>query len=131
MPRFLAIAVVIVALIAGASHAHGQKSTERFIPVGQSPGLSGKVTYIGAIAAADAGTRTITMTRDGERHAFGVTGETRIWLDRSRMKLTTLDGGFADLRRGRRIELMPAGPGPGASAEWIKVEITAAEAPGR
>jgi hypothetical protein len=122
---------MIVALLAGASHAHGQKETERFIPLGQSPGLSGKVTDVGVIEAADAGARTITVARGDQRGTVRVAGQTRIWLDRSRMKLTTLDGTFTDLQRGRRVEVMPAGPGPGAAAEWIKVEITAADGPGR
>lgn len=129
--RWTAVATLAVALVATASHAHGQKATERFIPVGQSPGLSGKVTYYGTIESADAGARTIAVGRDGGRRAFAVTDATRIWLDRSRLKRTTLDGSFADLRPGRRIEVMPAAPGPGTTAEWIKVEVTAADAPGR
>jgi len=131
MPRLLGIVAVTVALVAGASHAHGQKQTERYIPVGQSPGVSGKLTHVGVIEAADAGARTITVARDGERRPVRVTGATRIWLDRSRVKRTTLDGTFADLQRGRRVEVMPAGPAPGAEAAWIKVEIIAADGPGR
>jgi hypothetical protein len=131
MPRWLGIAVMVAALLASASYAHGQKQTERFIPLGRSPGLSGKVTHVGTVEAADAGARTIIVAWGDHRYTSRVTAQTSIWLDRSRLKLTTLDGTFADLQRGRRVEVMPAGPGPGAAAEWVKVEITAAGAPGR
>ncbi len=127
MPRWLAIAAVIAALLAGASYAHGQRQTERYIPLGQSPGLSGKVTYLGAIEAADPAARTITVARQTIR----VNDQTRIWLDRSRMKLTTLDGSFADLQPGRRIEVMPAGSDRGAPAAWIKIELTGTDGPAR
>ena len=127
MPSWLGIAIVLAALVVGVSHAHGQKQTERYIPLGQSPGLSGKATGIGLIEAVDAAARTITV---GGR-TVAVTGATRIWLDRSRLKLTTLDGSFADLQRGRRVEVMPDAATPGASALWIKVEMPAGAAPGR
>ena len=45
---------LVVALLCGVSHVHGQKATERYIPIGQSPGLSGKYTYIGSIECIDA-----------------------------------------------------------------------------
>jgi len=126
MRRGLAFAALVAALVAGASHAHGQKLTERYIPIGQSPGLSGKVTAIGVIEAANAGAKTIAVARGGEQRLIRVTDRTRIWLDRSRAKLTTLDGTFADLLPGRRVEVMPEDGTPGAPAAWIKVETTAA-----
>ena len=125
MPRLFGIAAMIALLLAGASYAHGQKQTERYIPVGQSPGLSGKVTGIGVIETANAASRTITVARGAERWTVRLTDQTRIWLDRSRMKLTALDGSFADLQPGRRVEVMPDGGKPGAPAAWIKVEMTA------
>jgi len=126
MPRLFGVTAVIALVLAGASYAHGQKQTERYIPVGQSPGLSGKVTTIGVIEAANGAARTVTLARGAERQTVRLTDQTRIWLDRSRIKLTTIDGSFADLQSGRRAEVMPEGGTPGAPAAWIKVEVTAA-----
>lgn len=120
LPTWLGVGAVIVVLLAGAPYAHGQRQTERFIPLGQSPGLSGNATAIGVIETANSAARTISVAG----HTVRVTDQTRIWLDRSRMKLTTLDGSFADLQRGRRVEVMPDGGKPGAPAAWIKVEIS-------
>lgn len=131
MPRWFGIAAMIAALLAGASYAHGQQQTERYIPLGQSPGLSGKATDIGVIEAADSAAHTITVAGSGAPRTVKMTDQTRIWLDRSRMKLSTLDGSFADLQPGRRVEVMPDGGKPGASAAWIKVEITGTDGPVR
>lgn len=134
MYRIFIAATAIVALLAGISFAHGQKQTERYIPLGQSPGLSGKYTHIGTVEAADAKTRTITVASTDRRYAVTVTERTRIWLDRSRLKLTMLAGSFADLKLGGRIEVKPEGTEQGSFAEWIKVEITepgGSEAPHR
>lgn len=131
MPRWLGIVAMFAALLAGASFAHGQKQTERYIPLGQSPGLSGKATDIGVIEAADSAARTITVAGSGARRTVRVTNQTRIWLDRSRMKLTTLDGSFADLQRGHRVEVMPGGAERDAPAVWIKVENIAADGSAR
>ncbi|MCG6876291.1 MAG: DUF5666 domain-containing protein [Betaproteobacteria bacterium] len=119
--KWLGVATVIAAMLAGASYAHGQKQTERYIPLGQSPGLSGKTTALGVVESANSAARAITVAG----RTFRVTERTRIWLDRSRIKLTTQDGSFADLQPGRRVEVMPESGTPGAPAAWIKVEMTA------
>ncbi len=45
---------VAFALLTGLSIAFAQKTTERYIPIGQSPGLSGEYTKIGNIEAVSA-----------------------------------------------------------------------------
>lgn len=129
------IAVTLfVTLIAGITFAHGQQQTERYIPIGQSPGLSGKHTHIGTIEAADTKTRIVSVAAADRRYSVTVTERTRIWLDQNRLKLTTLKGSFADLAIGSRVEVKSEGSADGPSAEWIKVEMTApraAGAPGR
>ncbi len=112
-----------IALLCANSHAHGQKATERYIPLGQSPGVSQKYTSIGEIAAADARAGTVTIVESGGPRTVKVTGETRIWLDRTKLKQTNLTGGFADLRAGRRAEVKYRDPAQRQIADWIKVEI--------
>lgn len=125
MRKLLAAATLLAALLANFSFAHGQKQTERYIPVGQSPGVSGKSTWIGTIEATDPKARTITLARGERHHTVAVTERTRIWLDRSRLKLTALSGSYGDLRPGRRVEVKYEDAPRAGVAEWIKVEITA------
>ena len=113
----------IVALVCGISFAYAQKATERFIPIGQSPGLSGKYTYVGKIQAVDSARRTIKVAQPGSR-TVRITNETRIWLDRSKLKQPNETGAFADLRQGRTVEIKYKYPTRKHAAEWVKVEIT-------
>lgn len=125
MSRLLITATLLAALLANFSFAHGQKQTERYIPLGQSPGLSGKSTRIGTIEATDPKARTITLALADRGYAVvTVTERTRIWLDRSRLKQTALSGSYSDLRPGRRVEVKYEDPQRAGAAEWIKVEIT-------
>ncbi len=127
MRRFLIGVVAIgVLLLGGTPYAHGQKATEMFVPLGQSPGLSGKVTIIGSIETISARNRTIVVTGSAGSWSVQVTKRTQIWLDRSTLRLSSQNGTFADLRKGRLVEVKYEGSkrkskGP---AEWIKVEIT-------
>lgn len=116
--------VVAIALLDAISHAHGQKETERYIPIGQSPGVSQNLSWIGEIAEVDPQARTITITEQAGRRTVRITPQTRIWLDRSKLKQTSLTGSFADLRRGRRVEVKYADPARRDVAEWVKAEVS-------
>lgn len=115
------VCVALIGLMAGASLAHSQEATERFIPIGQSPGLSGRLTYIGPIQAVDAAARAVTVGVPGVAHKFSLTDRTTIWVDRSALKQTNTRGSFADLQPGRRVELKWDAKDK-SRAEWIKVE---------
>ena len=127
MVRFLVTAMVIAVFVWGsASSAHGQKATEMYIPLGQSPGASGKHTVIGTIEALDPQNRTVTIAGSSGRHTATITNRTKIWLDRSTQKLNNQKGTFSDLQVGRTVEIKYEDPkqmGRGA-AEWIKVQLT-------
>jgi len=127
MLRSLMTAMVIAVLVWGsASSAHGQKATEMYIPLGQSPGASGKHTVIGKIEALDLQNRTVTIAGSSGRHTATITSRTKIWLDRSTLKLTNQKGTSSDLQVGRTVEVKYEDPkqmGKGA-AEWIKVQLT-------
>jgi hypothetical protein len=119
-----AAAVLLVVTLAAAGGARAQKATEQFIPVGQSPGASGKVTWIGEIVAADPRERTLTIGEAQGSHSVRITDKTRIYLDRSKLKQTNVTGTMADLQKGRRVEVKYEGPGPMPAADWVKVEIS-------
>lgn len=113
-----------VALLCGVPYAHAQKATERYIPIGRSPGLSGKYTSIGTIADASARDQTMTIADSTGSRTMQISKQTRIWLDRTALKQSNITGTFADLQPGRRVEVKYLDPDRRQKAEWIKVEIT-------
>ncbi len=117
---FLGIGVV-TALLCSMSYAHGQKATEQFIPIGQSPGISHKFTYIGVIEAVNPQQRTVTAAG----HTVRITEQTRIWLDNSLRRLSNQAGSFGDLQKGRKVEIKYADSAQPQVAQWVKVQVTA------
>ncbi len=111
---------LIIAVVCGISLAYGQKATERFIPMGQSPGLSYKYTYMGSIDRVDKQRRSITAGGQTTK----ITGKTQIWLDRTKLRLSNQVGSFADLRPGQAVEIKYEDPERKDIAEWIKLEAT-------
>ena len=114
---------VTLALLAGLSLAHAQKATERFIPIGKSPGLSDKYTKIGSIDVVNTQDRTITMSTPSGTYTARIAEETRIWLDKSKINSTNEEGTFSDLQAGRMVEVKYKDNDPEGPAEWIKVQI--------
>ncbi len=110
--------LLLAALLAGGS-VQAQQATERFIPIGRSPGLSGTGTTIGEIRAVEPGPRRVTVGGEGGSVTVTVSEGTRIWVDRSPSGQPSLAGSFDDLAPGRLAEVHPAPEGPGA--DWIKV----------
>lgn len=118
-------ALCVLAMVSlGATSAQGQEATERYIPIGQSPGLSGTVTYTGEITGVDPEARIVTLDRpaDARRVTVTVTERTRIWLDRSSVGRPNLTGQFADLRQGALAEIHFQDGEPAQVADWIKIE---------
>jgi len=113
---------LLIGLLGCVFVAHGQEATERFIPIGQSPGLSGRYTSIGQIQSVDSRSRTLTVVADGRTYSVGVTERTRIWIDRSPFKLTALTGTVEDLQPGRKVEVKYEDEGERRFADWIKVQ---------
>lgn len=124
MRTFLSGIGMAVALLGAISPAHGQKETERFIPIGQSPGVSQKHTSIGEIAAVDQQKQMVTIVEPAGRRTVKITEKTRVWLDRTKLKQANLTGSFADLQKGRRVEVKYEDPERREVADWVKVEIT-------
>jgi len=130
MLKLMTIVVgIAIVLWSDSPFAHGQKQSEIFIPIGQSPGLSNKVTLIGTIERIDPQTRTVAIVGAAGGGSATVTERTKIWLDRSKLRLTNQKGAFADLKQGLVVEVKyedregrMTGKG---RAEWIKVEVPA------
>jgi len=124
MRRLMKAAGLVCVSLATPGPAYPQKATEQFIPLGQSPGASGKVTWIGEIVGTDPAQRTLSIGEAQGTHTVKLTDKTRIFLDRSKLKQSNVTGSIADLQKGRRVEVKYEGPGPTPAADWVKVEIS-------
>ena len=114
--------ILYTLLPAAATIAHAQRTTERYIPLGQSPGLSGKVTVIGTVGAVDGGDRSLAVQSGAGTQHVKLTNATRMWLDRSAAQQPTLSATMADLRPGRRVEVKFTDDNNRTVADWIKID---------
>ena len=120
--RYLGLAIVVMAL-GSTLDAFGQKATEIFIPIGQSPGLSNKSSLIGTLESVDPGKKMVTVSSPSGARTVGITNRTLIWLDRSPQKQPNQNGAIGDLQQGRKVEIKLRKGEPKAVAEWIKVQV--------
>ena len=100
-----------------------QKTTELYIPIGKSPGLSGTKTFIGTITAINSELRQVTIADADEEVMTDVTDRTTIYIDRSTLGQPSSPGTFNDLEDGLQVEVLSEeteNPGEG-NAVWIKL----------
>ncbi len=130
MLKLLARIGITLTLLVGVPCVHGQKATEIFIPIGKSPGLSGKYTTIGKIDTVNAQDQTITMTDSSGSYTIKITDRTQIWLDNSKLKSTNRKGAFTDLQKGLLAEVKyeDSARKDKGTAEWIKIQMTESSA---
>ena len=124
MKRSIRVAWLLPVLLVWTGTAAAQRSTEQYIPIGQSPGISGVRSYIGAITAVDAARRTFTVQDTTGPRVIRVVEGTRIWRDRSAERLSSEAGDLSDLRVGRRVEVRYLDDARD-TADWIKVAVAA------
>lgn len=122
MSKHLTIASIICVLIIGAFSAQAEKATELYIPIGQSPGLSGKYTVLGKIDQVNAKNQTIKMSGASGSYTVKLTKSTFIYLDRSKVKRSNIYGSLADCKVGDTVEVKFMDNSRNKPVEWIKVE---------
>ena len=126
-PRMKILSTIVATamlLLVSMSESLAQQTTEIFIPIGESPGLSTEQTNIGRIEAYDAATRTLTVLAPDGLHPVRITEDTHIWLDRSGANLSNAYGDTSDFVSGRRVEVSYVDPAKRQSASWVKVETS-------
>lgn len=116
----LAVSALTLACL-GPALTHGQQTTERFIPIGKSPGVSDEYSYIGTITAIDRSENTIRIDSNRGERTVKITDDTDIWLDKSASKQTNAVGSYSDCQVGRKVEVMHV-RGDETIADWIKIE---------
>lgn len=111
--------LVVVALGLSAALALGQQTTERYIPIGQSPGLSAKSkTLVGRISTVEEGDYQMTVAHGNATTTVTMSEGTVYYLDRSGTRQTNLQGSFDDCEVGRRVEVHLKSDG---TAYWVKI----------
>lgn len=126
LKRCLGSAIMVIVL-GGALNAFGQEATELFIPIGESPGLSNKMSLIGTVESVDPQKKLVSVSSPSGAQTVTITERTPIWLDRSLDKLPNRSGAIADLQQGRRIEIKLRKGELRPVAEWIKVQVSGAK----
>lgn len=116
-------AVVVAAALTVACAASAQEMTERYIPVGAYPSLTGERTAVGTIGAVDVQARRLELRGDAGARTLQLTDATWIWLDRSRLGQPNTDGTVSDLRAGLKAEVRTLAPERPDTARWVKVQI--------
>lgn len=118
--RTLLLAAGLLCVLAAAQ---AQEMTERYIPVGAYAGMTDWRTILGTLEGIDPAGRKVTLRIGSQMQTFRVTDDTRIWLDRSRLGQTTVDGALAELPPGLKAEVRVVGASAPSTARWIKVQL--------
>lgn len=122
MSKHLTIIGIICLLVFGAFSANAEKSTELYIPVGQSPGLSGEYTVLGKLDQVNLQNRTLKMSGASGSYTVKLTESTAIYLDHSKVKRTNTYGTLADCKVGDTVEVKFEDNSRNKPIEWIKVQ---------
>ncbi len=114
-------ACVITALALSASMVLAHPATERYIPIGKSPGAS-QFGSIGVIEAVNVTDRSIRVSGRDAAHWVRLTDRTHIWLDRTKLSKSNLLGNFSDCQAGRTVEIHYEDESRTVAA-WIKIAV--------
>lgn len=115
----LLLSILVIAATLACGDAVAQQTTEVYIPIGDSPGVSKDKSWIGEIDSVDYGEMRLDVNTSRGMRQIKVDGKTRFYLDRTRYRKKSETGTMQDCRVGRRIE---AYVGEDGKAYWIKVE---------
>ena len=125
MKRTVSLFAALFFILGASIPAYGQKATEIYIPIGESPGLSDELTYQGSIAGVDQEQRRLTVRDDAGSHVIQINEQTKIWLDKSALREKNEEGSFEDCRVGVQVEILyDHAAGEPYVAEWVKIAVT-------
>ena len=123
--RFKRFVFLIIILLLFAFIGRAQKATEVFIPLGKSPGVSGKYSVIGKIESVNMKDSTITIqqAKDNKTVKIRITATTEIYIDKSPLKQTSQKGSMANIKQDLMAEFKYKDNKPGNPCEWVKVHL--------
>jgi len=114
----------VILMLPFFSIVYGQRSTEQYIPMGKSPGVTRKYSMMGEIEKYDASSNSLTVVSPSGKTTIKLTDQTRIYLDRSKLRQRNTRGNFSDLKKGRYIEVKYKDPQNKTGCDWIKIEMS-------
>ena len=117
--RPISLSVVAALTLTVSTFSFSHPATERYIPMGESPGVSNGKSYIGAIQSVRTTASGFTMSVEGDEKLIEVTEETKIYLDTGPGKTNRI-GTEEDCQVGRMIEVYLQEDG---TAYWVKIRL--------
>ncbi len=113
----ISIAIITALAFFASAYSFSHPATERYIPIGESPGISNVKSYIGEIRSVQmTATESILLVEDTDQPIV-ITEDTKIYLDTGPRK-TNKNGTAEDCQVGRKIEVYLHDDG---TAYWVKI----------
>ena len=110
----LSVFAVILSFVAAA-----QQETEVYIPIGESPGVSGEQSIIGSISQIAYDERRMTISTGTDMRTVTMSPKTRYYIDRSNVEGQNELGSYEYCEAGMRVEVYVDDDG---EAIWVKVQ---------
>jgi hypothetical protein len=120
--RLALAASIVLGVFLGTSIAFAQRATELFIPIGKSPGLSGKYTTIGIVESLDTQKQSIVISDSGRSLTILCSRATKFYVDCSSSGKPNIMGTMSHCKKGILAEVKYFENKVGGVAEWIKVK---------
>ena len=120
IPRILKSVLLYACSMALLPIAHAQMATERYIPIGKSPGVADQEVVVGTITEVDYETRSVQVRSPKGLKTLTMSASTRYYLDRTKGKRSNKSATITDCRVGRKVEIKYDAD---ASADWVKIEV--------
>lgn len=110
---------LLAGLLAATAITVAQEAAEQYIPIGESPGLSGDKTVKGQVIRVDYDADMLMVKGRSETRIIRTDDATRFYLDRTDQKRSNRLGDFSDCQVGREVEVLV---GDDDKADWIKID---------
>ena len=123
MSKIAAIYIITIIIFGFLAPALAEKTTELYLPIGKSPGLSDKYNLIGTVAGVNPQDQTLTVTGASGTYTVDTTEYTLIFLDKSKLRQPNRYGTFSDFKKGMMVEVRFEAGKQHRPAEWIKLQI--------
>ena len=101
-----------------ATLGNAQQATELYIPIGESPGLSGVKTAVGAVNQISAD--SFILETEAAAQEIQIAPTTIIYLDRSSIRQPNTTGTINEITPGATVEVRFIEDISGNPADWVK-----------
>ena len=123
LKKIAAIFIITIIIFGLFPLVLAEKTTELYLPIGKSPGLSDKISLIGTIAEVNSQDQTLTVTGASGTYTVRTTEYTLIFLDKSKLRQPNRYGTFSDFKKDMMVEVRFEADKRHRPAEWIKLQI--------